>query len=65
MIFQEFTPELLEHQRNVVATEFVIPGFVNRQDEDNRENMIELFNEKIAPIVGIRIRPDGTGERVE
>ena len=65
MIFQEFTPELLEHQRNVVATDFVIPGFVNRQDEDNRENMIELFNEKIAPIVGIRIRPDGTGERVE
>ena len=65
MIFQQFTPELLDHQANVVATQFVIPGFVNRQDEDNRENMIELFNEEIAPIVGIRIRPDGTGERVE
>ncbi len=65
MIFQEFSPEMLEHQRNVVATQFVIPGFVNRQDEDNRPAMIELFNEKIAPIVGIRIRDDGTGERVE
>ena len=65
MIFQQFTPELLDHQANVVATQFVIPGFVNRQDEDNREAMIELFNEEIAPIVGIRIRPDGTGERVQ
>ena len=37
MIFQQFTPELLEHQANVVATDFVIPGFVNRQDEDNRK----------------------------
>ena len=64
LIFQEFSPEILEHQKNVVATEFVIPGFVNRQDADNRDNMIELFNEKIAPIVGIRILPDGTGERI-
>ena len=64
MIFQEFSPALLEHQRDVVATDFVIPGFVNRQDEDNRANMIELFNEKITPIVGIKILPDGTAERV-
>ncbi len=65
MIYQEFTPELLEHQRNVVATDFVIPGFVNRQDENNRANMIDLFNEKISPIVGIKILPDGTGERIQ
>ena len=65
MVFQEFTPELLEHQRNVVAPDFVIPGFVRRQDADNRDAMIDLFNEKIAPIVDIRIRPDGTGERVQ
>ena len=65
MIFQEFSPALLEHQKNEVATEFVIPGFVSRQDEDNRDNMIELFNDKIGPIVGIRIQPDGTAERVQ
>ena len=64
MIYQEFSPALLEHQKNVVATEFVIPGFVARQDEDNRANMIELFNEEIGPIVGLRILPDGTAERV-
>ncbi len=49
MIYQEFTPELLEHQKNVVATDYVIPGFVARQDEDNRTNTIDLFNEKSAP----------------
>ena len=65
MVFQEFTPELLEHQKNVVAPDFVIPGFVRRQDEANRPAMIDLFNEKIAPIVGLRIRPDGTGERIQ
>ncbi len=64
MIYQEFTPELLEHQANVVATEYVIPGFISRQDEDNRANMIELFNEKIGPIVGLKVLPDGTAERV-
>ena len=57
--------ELLEHQRNLVATDFVIPGFVARQDENNRANMIELFNEKISPIVGIEIQPDGTGQRIQ
>ena len=64
MIYQEFTPELLEHQSSVVATEYVIPGFISRQDEDNRANMIELFNEKIGPIVGLKVLPDGTAERV-
>ncbi len=64
MIYQEFSPELLDHQANVVATEHVIPGFIARQDEDNRDNMIELFNEKISPIVGLKVLPDGTAERV-
>ena len=65
MIYQEFSPELLDHQENVVATEHVIPGFIARQDEDNRANMIALFNEKISPIVGLRVLPDGSAERIE
>ncbi len=64
MIYQEFSQEMLDHQANVVATEHVVPGFIARQDEDNRTNMIELFNEKIGPIVGLRILPDSTVERV-
>ena len=48
-----------------MATEHVIPGFIARQDEDNRANMIALFNEKISPIVGLRVLPDGSAERIE
>ncbi len=65
MIFQEFSQDMLDHQSNIVATEYVIPGFIARQDEDNRANMIELFNEKIGPIVGLRVLPDGSAERIE
>ena len=62
--YQEFSPELMDHMRNVVATDHVVPGFVSRQDADNRDNIIALFNEKIFPIVGVKIHPDGTTERV-
>ena len=62
--YQEFSPALMDHMRNVVATEHVVPGFISRQDEDNRDNIIALFNEKIAPIVGLKVLPDGSTERV-
>ena len=62
--YQEFSPELMDHMRNIVATNHVVPGFVSRQDADNRDNIIALFNEKISPIVGVKILSDGTTERV-
>ena len=62
--YQEFSDALMDHMRNVVATEHVVPGFIARQDEDNRDNIIALFNEKIAPIVGLKVLPDGSTERV-
>ena len=62
--YQEFSPELMDHMRNVVATQHVVPGFISRQDEDNRDNIIALFNERIAPIVGLKVLPDGSTERV-
>ena len=62
--YQEFSDALMDHMRNVVATQHVVPGFISRQDEDNRDNIIALFNEKIAPIVGLKVLPDGTTERV-
>ena len=62
--YQEFSPELMSHMRNVVATEHVVPGFISRQDDDSRDDIIALFNEKVAPIVGVKINPDGTTERV-
>ena len=54
----------MDYMRNVVATEHVVPGFISRQDEDSRDNIIALFNEKIAPIVGLKILPDGSAEKV-
>ena len=60
----QFSDSLMDHMRNVVATEHVVPGFISRQDEDNKDNIIALFNEKIAPIVGLKVLPDGTTERV-
>ena len=64
LVYQEFSPALMDHMRNVVATEHVVPGFISRQDADNRDNIIALFNEKIAPIVGLKVQSDGTTERV-
>ena len=62
--YQEFSPALMDHMRNVVATDHVVPGFVSRQDEDSRDSIIALFNEKVSPIVGVKILSDGTTERV-
>ena len=61
--YQEFSPALMDYMRNVVATEHVVPGFIARQDEDNRDNIITLFNERIAPIVGLKTLPDGSVEK--
>ncbi len=35
--YQEFSPVLMDYMRNVVATGHVVPGFVSRQDADNRD----------------------------
>ena len=58
-----FSDALMEHQRNVAAMQHVLPGFVNRVGGGDSP-IIELFNEKIAPIVGVGINPDGTTRAV-
>ena len=63
--YQEFSPELMDYMRNVVATDHVVPGFVSREDAGNRDNIIALFNERISPIVVVKILPDGTPEGVQ
>ena len=62
--YQPFLDELMDYMRNVVATDHVVPGFVSRQDADNRDIIIARFNERISPIVGVKILTDGTTERV-
>ena len=58
-----FSDALMEHQRNVAAMQHVLPGFVNRVG-GGESPIIALFNEKIAPIVGVGINPDGTTRSV-
>ncbi len=62
--YQPFSDELMDYMRNVVATQHVVPGFVRRQNPDSKDAIIALFNEEIAPIVGVKINSDGTTESV-
>ena len=62
--YQEFSDALMDHMRNIVVPDHVVPGLISRQYHDNRDNIIALFNERIAPIVGLKVRPDGSTERV-
>ena len=49
--------------KDVAVMQHVIPGFVNRVGGGDAE-IIQLFNEKVAHIVGLRINSDGSTESV-
>ena len=58
--FVEFTPEIRQQSFRVVR-ENVIPGWLQQLDYPrNNHYSVDLFNEKIGPLVGLRIEPDGT-----
>ena len=60
MEFVEFSPEIWQ-QGFLVVRENVIPGWLQRLDYPrNNHYSVDLFNEKIGPLVGLRIQPDGT-----
>ena len=60
MEFVEFSPEIRQQSFRVVR-ENVIPGWLQRLDYPrNNHYSVDLFNEKISPIIGLRIEPDGT-----
>ncbi len=63
LTFQPFNEELMTHMKNVAVMEHVIPGFVNRVGGGDAD-IIQLFNEKAAHIVGLRINSDGSTEPV-
>ena len=63
LVFQPFNEELMTHMKNVAVMEHVIPGFVNRVGGGDAD-IIKLFNEKVAHIVGLRINSDGSTEAV-
>ena len=63
LTFQPFNEELMTHTENAAVIEHVIPGFVKRVGGGDAE-IIQLFSEEVAQIVGLRINFDGSTESV-
>jgi len=57
--FIEFTPEMKAQEQNVSVMQNVLPAWINRVGGADTD-IVRLFNEKIAPIVGLQINPDGS-----
>jgi TRAP-type C4-dicarboxylate transport system substrate-binding protein len=57
--FIPFTDEMKEIQANKAVPIHVLPNWIKRVGGPDTE-IVRLFNEKIAPIVGLKINDDGT-----
>ena len=56
----DFTPRMKDAIKQA-ATDRILPNWVNRAGGYDTE-AVRIFNEKVAPIVGIRVTPDGKAE---
>ncbi len=54
-----FSEELQDHSYNTAVLKHVIPGWLRRL-KSNDHPFVAIFNEKVQPIVGLRIEPDGS-----
>ena len=61
--FIPFTDEMKEIQANKAVPIHVLPNWIKRVGGPDTE-IVRLFNEKIAPIVGLKINDDGTTSQV-
>ncbi len=59
-----FSPELRAHEFNVALLQHVLPRWVERAGGADSE-AVRIFNEKVSPIVGVRINPDGTASKID
>ena len=55
----EFSEELAEHSFNVAALQHVVPAWINRVGGADHPT-VQIFNEKIGPLVGVKIEADGS-----
>ena len=58
MTVSDFSPEVKTKLREI-ALKVIIPNWVDRLGGTDTEG-VRLFNEKVAPIVGVKINPDGS-----
>ena len=60
MVLVEFTPELAKYSFEVGVLENVIPGWLRRLGYPEKgDEAVAMFNEHVAPYVGVQIGPDG------
>jgi len=62
MTLNEFSPEMVQRSYDVSLNR-VIPQWVKRVGGPDTE-WARIFNEKISPLVGVKINPDGTAGKI-
>ena len=62
--YSEFSPELWDHILNEVVLNRIVPKWVERTGGPDSD-AVALFNKEAAPIVGVRINPDGSASLIE
>ena len=60
MEFVPFSDEMNFRSLNTAVMEHVVPAWVNRVGDTSHPIIADTFNNKVGPIVGLRIEPDGT-----
>ena len=63
MTHEPFSDEVQGRMREV-ALNTILPNWVERTGGPNSD-AVNLYNEKVAPIVGVSINPDGTASEIE
>ena len=60
MEFVPFSEEMTFRSLNTAVMEHVVPAWVNRVGDTSHPIIADSFNNKVGPIVGLRIEADGT-----
>ena len=65
MEFVPFSDEMTDRSLNTAVVEHVLPGWVRRVGSASHPIIADSFNNKVGPIVGLRIESDGSVTKLE
>ena len=65
MEFVPFSEEMTFRSLNTAVMEHVVPAWVNRVGDTSHPIIADTFNNKVGPIVGLKIEDDGTVVKLE
>ena len=65
MEFVPFSDEMNFRSLNTAVMEHVVPAWVNRVNDNEHSIIVDSFNNKVGPIVGLYINADGTVVKIE